>query len=258
MAPARKPSSTGRTTGKRLAVDSPRAAAIEVLEPILRFMQQSGISEKDAIDAFSRAWSRAAKDRTSKVRLTELANPQPYVDAVTRWARDPAYLNTEGLPRDLPVRGKRGFAALLKASNCEEPVQRVVETLRTYGNIQVLASGKVRLRTPFLHVRAGRNLAFEPNIQFLVDAARNVRASLRDSPTRGNGGSKVKPFWRAVEAQHLSKRAHAAFLAYVRQCSLTFLQDIDDWLVENGGHGARNPVPRHRVGLGLFTIGLDG
>jgi hypothetical protein len=186
--------------------------------------------------------------------LASLIDPQPYVDLVTTWARHPDYLDARGLPRDLTSRGKSGFASLVHRTSPKLSPAKAAETLVAYGNVQVLANRRLRLTKPFFHIRTEKTLAFEPSVRFLVDAAGNVKSSLNDVAKTKNSASQHRHFWRAVETRSIPEHRVKEFLSFVKDQSLSFLQDVDDWLSESG-----SPITSKRkttrIGLGLFTFG---
>lgn len=233
----------------------PSDVAEELLEPVLSFLQQAGISEVEASKAFRAAWNRARKKKTAPIALESLEDTQPYVDLVTAWSRQSTYLGKDGLPRDLPIRGESGFASMVKRIAPKLEPRKALLLLHAYGNIEKLPNGRVRLTKPFFHIKSDGRLAFEPSVRFLVDAARNVKASLQDSDKAEQGASQAHNFWRTVDSKNLPASRRKAYAAFVKELSLTFLQDVDDWLSENSTNG-RGKSKSGRVGLGMFTIGI--
>jgi hypothetical protein len=231
-----------------------RAVAQELLDPVLRFIAQSGITEEDARTAFNRAWRKAQGAPGKRVKLASLADPQPYVDLVTTWARHPDYLDASGRPRDLPNRGKSGFASLVRRTSPALSPIKVAEVLVAYGNVQILPNRRLKLTKPFFHIRTGKRLAFEPSVRFLVDAAANVKSSLNDTSESRDHSNQHQHFWRAVETRSIPERRVKEFLLFVKDQSLSFLQDMDDWLSESG-NSVTSKTKTTRMGLGLFTFG---
>lgn len=234
----------------------PQAVAEDLLEPILQFLQQAGISEPEASAAFRSAWKRSSKQKAAAaVRLESLENPQPFVNLIGAWSRNPAYLRQDGSTRDLTMRGRHGFAALVRQHAPSMEPKRALSLLRSFGNVEQLRDGKIRLTKPFFHIKSDRKLAFEPSINFLLDAARNVRASLAASNGRTVNSKGAQHFWRAVDANNIPDAKRKEFLIFIKSLSLTFLQDVDDWLSENEST-AGSTNRSGRLGLGLFTIGV--
>lgn len=231
-------------------VANPQEVAGDLLEPVLRFLQQSGISRADAERAFQLAWASAARQHPPKVRLASLTDPQPFVDLVATWCRNPRFLDKTGLPRSLTIRGRGGFASLVREVAPSLEVNQALKVLVAYGNVERLRSGHLKLLRPFFHIRTDNRLAFEPSVRFLVDAAGNVKSSLAAGPRENAGG--VRHFWRAVETRTIPRRRVRHFLQFVKDQSLTFLQDIDDWLAQNSQTKSRSLT---RVGVGMFTFG---
>lgn len=196
------------------------------------------------------AWRNPSRNRGRKVALTSLVDAQPYVDLIALWTRHSNYLDDEGLPRALPLAGRNGFGSLVKRANVGSSSKTALATLLDYGNVETIGQ-RVVLTKPFFHIRSQESLAFEPSVRFLLDAASNVKSSLDRAPRKSR--TRAEPFWRSVVSSSLPKGRRADFLAFVKASSLSFLQDIDDWLSQNADASAirRDNV---RVGLGLFTV----
>lgn len=242
-----------KRTHPQPAIARPELVAEQLLEPILRFLHQAGISEADAKRAFAGAWKKSARRGENQVEFNSLEDPQPYIDIVGLWCRHPAFLDTSGLPRDLPLRGPSGFAALVRLVAPDMHSQNALDVLVSYGNVQKSPENKFRLTKPFFHIRTDHALAFEPSVRFLLDAAGNVKGSLGIRHGKRSAQKRSQHFWRSVDSSYLPRSLTKEYLAFVKTLSLTFLQDIDDWLAEHSAKpGSKSKVAR--VGLGLFTI----
>lgn len=236
------------------SLSPPDEVAERLLAPVLRFLQQAGISEKDAQAAFKSAWKSSSRDQQgASVSLTNLADPQPFVDLIGVWTRNSEYLDRQGMPRELSIGGRLGFASLLRRANVNLSTKSALAVLLDYGNVE-RAGKRVKLIKPFFHIRSRDSLAFEPSVRFLLDAAGNVSDSL--SRREGPRGEEDDHFWRTVDTKELPRAKRRAYLEFVKASSLSFLQDIDDWLSENACV-PRSRAKRVRVGLGLFTLGSD-
>jgi hypothetical protein len=151
-----------KKTSNPPTVARPELVAEGLLEPILHFLHQAGVSEADAKRAFAGAWKKSARRGRHKVEFSSLKDPQPYVDIVGLWCRHPGFLDKSGLPRDLPLRGASGFASLVRMVEPNLNAKSALDVLVAYGNVQKVQRGKFRLTKPFFHIRTDSALAFEP------------------------------------------------------------------------------------------------
>jgi hypothetical protein len=247
-------SKPARVSKSRLehSASPPREVAESLLAPVLKFLRQAGISERDAVAAFQSAWKTSSDQRGGSLSLTNLANPQPFVDLVGIWTRNSDYLDRAGLPRELAVGGRFGFAALVRKAQINLSPREAMAVLLEYGNVERVGS-RIKLTKPFFHIRSGDSLAFEPSVRFLLDAAGNVSDSLSK---RADSQGRTGHFWRTVDTRELPRAKCRAYLDFVKVSSLSYLQDIDDWLSENAC-APSSRAKRVRVGLGLFTLGSD-
>jgi hypothetical protein len=73
---------------------------------------------------------------------------------------------------------------------------------------------------------ASDSVAFEPIAYFLADASVTARRLLgRDHKLQD-----PNLFWRKVETADLSEALARRFSLFVKERSLTFLEELDDWL----------------------------
>lgn len=222
--------------------------AVELVLPILAFLQASGMSMNRAELAFHAAWNRALRVKHS-VSVSTLKDANEYTAIVGLWTRHPDFLDAKGNPRKLTYRGKRGFYKLTqRASPKLKPADALVVLVK-YGNVEKHKNGTFSLVRPFFHVRSADSLAFEPSARFLSAASATV-ATLLGKQKRYDNPPRL--FWRIADTDSLPVSAIPAYIDFARSRSLIFLQEIDEWLQAHVTtlHGRRC----RRVGLGLFSI----
>lgn len=236
----------GEAPGK--LVPPTKEVARELLEPILRFLAVSGMTQAAAKKVFDVAWQAIASEQ-SNVQVNRLASIETYAELVSAWTRLPDYLDRHGNPRDLALGGRKGFRTLVAAVGPSLSCELAVSVLQTYGNVTRLKSGRYRLLKPFFHVHSNSAVAFEPSARFLADASATVNCLVRQDSTIGL----PKLFWRVADSQSLPEENMQPYLAFARQRSLAFLQEIDDWLQTHSGVAKSGPKIG-RAGLGVFSI----
>ena len=109
---------------------------------------------------------------TGGVPVVRIGSENLASSIITRCLRDPKYLNRVGRPDDLPLRGKRSITSLLKADQVKIPPSKVLSLLMDLGNVKKIAPTRYRLVRRSMSYIIPDYLPFEPNFQFLVDAAR--------------------------------------------------------------------------------------
>jgi uncharacterized protein DUF6502 len=171
---------------------------------------------------------------------------------IARWTHDARFLDRHGGPRPLLLNGTNEFKSLVRATSPSLNARLILSVLRRYGNVRRMASGRYVLVRPFFLSTSRDSLAFEPMAYFLSDASATLGRML--NPPRTERGP--APFWRMVEAIGLSDTAIREFTQFVRERSLGFLEELDEWLeARRGRHGTRRHIGKQRrVGLGLFSI----
>lgn len=222
--------------------------AKELLEPILRFLSASGMTQSVAKKAFDHAWQSVARKRPA-VRINRLSSLETYGELIGAWTSLPGYLDQHGNPRDLTMRGPKGFNSLVMFVDKKLPSHAAISVLQIYGNVARLRNGRFRLLTPFFHVNNKSALAFEPSARFIADASSTVNRLVHPGSKR----STPKLFWRAAGIRDLPKECIDSYLDFARRRSLVFLQEIDDWLQSHGDLPTTSSK-RVRAGLGVFSI----
>jgi hypothetical protein len=234
---------------KKTVIDSKRATAL--LFPLAAFLRAGGLTQSVAQRSFASAFAKALKEPSAR-RFDHIGHPTRYADIVALWTRDQRFLDRDGRPRRLSMRGKRGLIALVRESSPDSSPEAVLQVFLRYGNVRKTRTGCYELVRPFFFSTRQKSMAFEPMAYFLSDASMTLGRILRR--TRSSRGPEV--FWRKVETVDISDAHVKEFIDYVRDRSLTFLEEIDDWLEAHRTirKNRTGRSARRRLGLGLFSI----
>ena len=220
----------------------------ELLAPIASFLVKSGLSQKQLLMGFRSALRHAS---ASKLRVTHLQIGEQASSIVNRWLRDPAYLNAAGRPIELSLNGSRSISTLIKASQSTVSPRAAAKMLMEFGIVKRVALGRYRLVRRFVNFGHLRDLPFEPNFKFLVDATKVSTSRLP------NASGQPGLFWHCADNSRIDARRAKEFLRFAQQRSLSFMHEINDWL---DVHEYKGPQPKgsriklKRVGIGLFGI----
>jgi hypothetical protein len=232
---------------ENIVLDATRLA--HLLFPIAVLLHTSGVSRSDAETAFRRATKRAVR-LTGPRAAEQIGHSIVHQEVVHRWRRDKRFLSRAGLPNDLAMQGRSGFAALVRSVDRGASARAILQVLCRYGNVKRVTRGKYRLMRPFFTVTSPKAVALEPMVRFLADMTGNLERIVR------HPNEKPHVFWRMVENASLSTRAAKEFISFVEERSLTFLEELDDWLAARATNKHHHGSLR-RVGLGLYTIYSD-
>ena len=225
----------------------------DLLNPIAEFLYRSGLSREQLLAEWHSALHHCAGPKKG-LKVVHIGFDKLGVTVVSRWLRDPNYLNRAGRPDDLPIHGKRSFSSLLKACRIDRPALSVLKTLVQFGTVKKISPQRYRLIRRSINFAIPNYLPFEPNLQFLVDA---VRASTWGSSV---GPKQPRLFWQNVASTSVPNRHNAEFLRFTRERGLSFMHEINDWLEAHestpgtaAGRNASNSGAR-RLGIGLFGV----
>jgi hypothetical protein len=130
--------------------------------------------------------------------------------------------------------------------------QVALSVLTHFKNVRRTSGGKYKLISPFFLTCSTKSLAFEPMAYFLSDASDTLGRILK----RRERSRNADIFWRKAEHSDLSEDAAKQFLAFSKERTLAFVNEIDEWLE---AHRRRRIGPSRsgtcrRVGLGVFSI----
>jgi hypothetical protein len=238
-----------RPQSKQTPMDRARAEAL--LFPIAAFLCAGGWSKKDAERSFSRAFDNSLDNQGAR-QLKHIGNPTPYADIIALWTRDRRFIDGSGRPRTLAQQGRISFTTLVREASPKVDPLAALSVLIHFRNVRRTSSGTYKLVSPFFLTCSAKSLAFEPMAYFLSDASHTLGRILK----RKDFSSSADIFWRKAENSDLSESGARKFLAFSKERSLAFANEIDDWLEAH----RRRRIPtrgnhkRRRVGLGVFSI----
>lgn len=225
-----------------------RDQAVSLLYPIASFFNKIGISRSQSLAALTAAIEDV--HGPARKRLEHIGTPTCYADVIATWTRERRFLDGRGCPRQLPLSGANGFAALVKSACAGQEPKRLLTVLIRYKNVRRLANGKFQLVSPFFCATAGSRVAFEPVAYFLNDVTSALTHMLKSSRARQN----FQHFWRTVDSARISESNARKFSAFAKERSFILLEELDDWLEAHSDDRHRRSGKQLRVGLGLFSI----
>ena len=230
-----------------------RKKAESFLFPIAAFLKDGGLSRMEATEVLLAAYERAGKT-FKKQKIKHIGHRIPYQNVIASWIRDKRFLDASGKPRILAMGGRDGFAALVRQGRGQYKIdpKTMLSVLLHYGNVRKIGKDRYSLVESFFNSFGFKDLAFEPHASFLADASETLgRMLVGKKKTQAR-----KPFWLRVENVELSAVAARKFNSYIRSRSLTFLEEVDDWLEAHAQKDkkSRSSPRKRRVGLGLFSI----
>ena len=238
-----------RAGKKRTYIDRLRAEAL--LFPIAAFLYTGGWSKNDAAQSFSRAFERSRKNQGAR-QLRHIGDPTPYADIVALWLRGPAFIDRSGRARPLPLHGPASFTTLVRKASPGTDPQVALSVLTHFRNVRRTRGGQYKLISPFFLTCSSKSLAFEPMAYFLSDASDTLGRILR----RKQQSRMSDIFWRKAENLNLTEATAKQYLAFSKNRTLAFVNEIDEWLEAH----QRRPLTLskrrkcRRVGIGVFSI----
>jgi hypothetical protein len=221
---------------------------IDLLAPIFALLIRAGYSKGDIAEIYDQALSKATASRRGP-HVFRIGDDYITADLIHRWLRDPKYINANGKPKELPIVGKCSFQTLVRESEPGANPDDVAKLLLKFGVVRKLESGSLRLVRRSLNFSIPDALPFEPNFNFLLDAARSCTRGL------AQGSAAPKLYWHSADSKHIASRDTDAFLKFSEERSLSFMHEINDWLDQHASSSVHRPaIKPRRVGVGLFAV----
>jgi hypothetical protein len=228
-----------------------RRQAEALLFPIAKFLQIGGLSQKDAGAIFSTAYRKALTKQELKIQ--HIGHHTHYQDIIGLWTKGRQFVSNTGCPRLLEETGRNSFATLVHEASPKYNPNEVLKILLRYGNVRQTRARKYKLVRRFFVSNTPNSIAFEPIAYFLADASTTARHLLkRNINSRG-----PSHYWRRVETTELSDTLARKFSLFAKERSLTFLEELDDWLDAHKSESQRKHKKRRRVGVGVFSVYSD-
>jgi hypothetical protein len=224
-----------------------------LLMPQIRFLRAAGVTFEE-LHSVLRAEFRRRIPKGKIGRVQRVLFNNQCARLIANWKVLPEYLDSTGYPRDLKMRGSAGFLELARLSAPGVRPSSLLVLLRQFGSVTKLRSGKLRLKTRAFLAKtpAGRVVAYEPNMQFLTDAARVIEDQLDVSV----GQNRVAPrYWRAVDNHWIPERHVRDFMSFSKRRGMVLMEEVEDWLDEHEiSRDSGKGKDLRRLGVGVFSV----
>ena len=242
-----------RLNGHRASARPPTSAAqrrrqralIQTLRAVLAYYAESGLSERERRDALLESLQGPPAppdtDHAAAFRLVRRS-----VALLAAWHRDAAYVNADGQPRALPLRGRVSLSALIARHLPDDAPATVRDRLIEYGVIDSVAGGRYRpLRRTLILPRA--SAPAEERVPFVVHGllstlTHNANASL----------ARDRRVERTVYVERFPARDVAQFQAYARESAGDLITRLDNYLIQRE-LPPDSDEPAVSLGLSLFA-----
>ena len=242
-----------RDRGKSgMRADAPEELT-QLLVPQIRFMRAAGVT-REQVDCVVDSEYRRKVPKTKRGRVERVRFNNQCARLIANWKVMPEFLNSTGYPRDLRLKGRHSFVEL---ANLSAPSVRPIELLKLlleFKSVVKLRSGLLRLRTKAFMAKApsGKIVAFEPNMQFLIDAARVIEDQLEISAGHARSAPR---YWRAVDNHWIPERYLRDFMSFSKRRGMALMEEIEDWLDQHEiSRDSGTGKNIRRLGVGVFSI----
>jgi DNA-binding transcriptional MerR regulator len=240
---------------KRKATSMSATEAEQLLIPQIRFLRAAGVTLEELNQILQSEFRRRMpKEKLGRVERVSVAMADCCGTLIANWKTRPEYLNGNGYPRDLALRGNSSFAQLSRLSAPDVTPTTLFKLLQRFGAIKKLPSRRFRLTSKLFNCThpTGQVIAFEPNVGFLIDAAHVLEDQIR-----GHAPGRQHPmrYWREVENATVPAEFSREFIAFSKRRVMALMEEIEDWLDQHKMvKRPKRAKKLMRLGVGLFAI----
>jgi hypothetical protein len=227
--------------------------ACDLLSPTIAFYKSLGMDLQQIQQIVSRAYDEVGNFKNYK-KIDHSADSLDVIsgDAVSKWTRNPLFLDSQGQPKVLPLKGKTSFFSLARAvdKNCDP--MNVLNILIRYGTVKKINGGNsYKLKAQYCKTNSDNRISINSATSFLWDVNKSIIHLLKRRVSEG----KKDPFWFRAHIDCLSKKDIEKFMTFMRERTMLFILEADDWLeAHRTKRRTGNQKAVQRVGLGIFTF----
>lgn len=213
---------------------------VELLDALARILQSTGVDPRTQQQHFARICRRLAKTPTPR--------PQPYLpdlsQILAQWHRNPLYLNRQGAPRALPLKGRHSLQSLAK---------NALPSTKPADAIAALEHNRAIRRTRAGYLPTDSRIVFvDDDLRaHALDALRALLSTLEHN--LGSPRGSFKQFECIGSHPNIPRRALRPFDAAVRPLAMEFLQRAYADLTRHARRRTRGQATA-RMGVGVYVF----
>jgi hypothetical protein len=231
---------------------SPEQLLGEILGPLVRILVSNGLDPEMISQALARSMETHRTRNEIKHHLQLGAMQRDCMEVMCRWRRDSRFLDSQGVPRRLPIDGEEiSFRALCEAVNAKSGYRDVLATLSELDAIDSSTDGHVQPLTPTFLLGGGAT-------SIAVDGVlKQIAAFLRviDHNTRRDGGVLRRPRFERMCTVPIANELLPVFERTVRDRGQEFIDGLDEWLERHRGLVSASET-YSEVGVGAYFVDL--
>jgi len=226
----------------------------EMLDHLAWVLRRSGVKSEDLAAEFSKCLKRHQNLEALNVPPSEVME---YARILTRWVTDPQFVDEQGKPRALPLRGRAGsFTSLARLALPEARTADILETLERCGILERTADGHIKALSTAFFPKKGKNDAHI--LGFALRGIGAMMASARSNLSSPDPSAQWCQFLRIASSERFDLKYLPQYDAFSRASALEELEKNDQWF-------RRHETKRKRwkkgevgcVGMGIFVFRLE-
>ena len=191
-----------------------------LLHQVAKLCAVGYLPEATAFRIFRDAYNRASSDISSPD--SEESDAFIAAQVLTEWHQNPAFLDTEGKPRELSITANE-FSTLCNSASDAADASRILELLLHAGAMELRGKSALATRRELIigdtHP-AAVSRAVRLSSEFISTLTHNLARPMSE-PSR---------FERTVVTSKLAARNVPSLLAYLSLHGQAFLEDLDSWM----------------------------
>jgi hypothetical protein len=227
--------------------------ACDLLSPTVAFFKALGMDLQQIQNIVSHTYSKVGNFKDYK-KIDHSPDNLDVIgaDVVSKWTRSSIFLDSQGQPKVLPLKGKNSFFSLVRAVDQTCDPMELLNILTRYKTIEKINNkNHYKLKVQYSKTNSDNRISINSTTSFLWDVNKTIFHLLKRRVNKG----KKDPFWLQAHIDCLAKKDIEKFMTFMRERTMLFILEADDWLeAHRTKKKTDNRKAVQRVGLGIFTF----
>jgi hypothetical protein len=227
--------------------------ACDLLSPTIAFFKSLGMDLQQIQQTVSHTYSKVGNFKDYK-KIDHSADNLDVIsgEVVSKWIRSSFFLDRQGQPKVLPLKGKTSFFSLARAVDESCDPMELLNILIRYKTIEKInGKNSYKLKAQYFKTNSNDRISINSATSFLWDVNKTIFHLLKRRVNKG----KRDPFWFQAHIDCLAKKDIEKFVTFMRERTMLFILEADDWLeAHRTKRRTGNQKAVQRVGLGIFTF----
>jgi hypothetical protein len=217
----------------------------DVIKRMLDLFDQLGLGTSGLTSRFNHLERKALTPRRLYPHIAAVG------ELLTSWHQNPAFLDNNGNPLPIKMRGRqRSFERLAKSSVPKMSPKGLLSELRRMGAVSVSKTGVITVQMRSLPVYEDRRLAIQHTLSSLDGFLKTLLHNLKSPPSNSD-----QLFHRIARSGEFDPAEIQALKIRIKRYGQNFLESCDNWMSRrsiNAGKKGKSKRKSQYVSIGVY------